>query len=379
MKPQKQKTLYCHMISESSKQKQIRVRQEIVKYAQLHGVKPTARHFGCSKNTVKKWLRRFKAGGISALANERHGPNYIPHKLAEEKEQQIIEYRKQAPCYGPKRLKWAFGVEASEGAIARVLKQNDLTRKNRKKYQIKQDLREQKAAYKALSHHQEDVKHLYDIPHYWAQMKKMGLPRYQLTIRDTKSGMMLLGYGQEYNERYSTIMTEKYIEYLKSHGISSGEITIQTDNGSEFGGGRRRNIYESSFVHTIEMKLGAKHCYIPPRCSNANADVESVHATIEREFFDLEYFTDEEEFWVKVQAYQYFYNIVRPNFSKKGKTPLQIITEDRPKISANVVNFPVVDLDAEFRHRHGGNERSCKKKVRGQHLPKLPEFLTCRF
>src|ERR1700720_1697952 len=108
MKPQKQNTLYCHMISESSKQKQIRVRQEIVKYAQLHGVKPTACHFGCSKNTVKKWLRRYKAGGISALANERHGPNNIPHKLSEEKEQQIIEYRKQAPCYGPKRLKWAF-------------------------------------------------------------------------------------------------------------------------------------------------------------------------------------------------------------------------------------------------------------------------------
>ena len=74
-------------------------------------------------------------------------------------------------------MKWAFPeIKASEGAIARVLKQNDLTKKRRKKYQRKQDLRAKKAKYTALSHHQEDVKHLYDIPHYWEQIQRKGLP-----------------------------------------------------------------------------------------------------------------------------------------------------------------------------------------------------------
>ena len=62
-----------------------------------------------------------------------------------------------------------------------------------------------------MTHHQEDLKHLYDIPHYWVQMKQKNLPKYQWTIRDTKSGLMMLGYAQEYSELYSTIMTDKYL------------------------------------------------------------------------------------------------------------------------------------------------------------------------
>lgn len=61
------------------------------------------------------------------------------------------------------------------------------------------DLREIKKRYKALSMHQADTKHLYDIPRYYPQMKEQGLPRYQYTIRDVKrkSGFMVLGCGSE--------------------------------------------------------------------------------------------------------------------------------------------------------------------------------------
>lgn len=41
-----------------------------------------------------------------------------------------------------------------------------------------------------------------------------------------------------------------------------------------------------------------------------------------------------------------------PEFSKKGKTSLQVILEDRPEISPDIPRFPVVDLDAEFRARY---------------------------
>ena len=349
------------MIYENSKQKQVRVRQDMIKYAQTHGIKPAARHFGCSKNTVREWKRRYELEGTGALINRQKGPKNIPHKTSEKAEKYIIKCRQQAPCYGPKRLKWAFeDIRASESAIARILKQNSLTRKRRKKYQRKQDLRGVKAAYKALSHHQEDVKHLYDIPHYWQQLQKMKLPRYQYTIRDTKSGMMMLGFGSEYNEQYSTIMTERYLYHLQLYGISMEEVTIQTDNGSEFGG-RKRDINQPGLLNTIEHKMGAKHNFIPPGMSNANADVETVHATIEDEFFDLQTFNDKEDFWVQVQAYQYFYNLVRSNFSKQGKTPLQIVIEDRPGINTKIASFPVLDLDAEFRTKYKDISIDAKK------------------
>ncbi len=81
--------------------------------------------------------------------------------------------------------------------------------------------------------------------------------------------------------------------------------------------------------------------YIPLGCSNANADVESFHSTVELEFFNLESFRSRKEFFCKAQAYQYFYNFARPNFSKAGKVPIQIVLEDRPNINPEVLNFPV--------------------------------------
>ena len=199
-----------------------------------------------------------------------------------------------------------------------------------------------------MTHHQEDVKHLYDLSEYWPQMTNLKLPKYQYTIRDTKSGFTIVAFANEYSEQYSTMLTETYLSHLKSFGIEIADVIIQTDNGSEFGA-RKRDIKTPGFVNTIVMEYGAKHQYIPPGCCNANADVESFHSTVEREFFDLETFASKKEFFAKAQVYQSFYNFARPNFSKKGRSPLQILLEDRPGISPEVLNFPVYDLDALFR------------------------------
>ena len=365
----KSRTPYCHMVYGSSREKKDSVKLELIRHAQRYGIKPAARRFGCSKNTVRLWKKRFESEAMSGLLDRRHGPKFIPHKTSVRVERHIVKCRKEAPCYGPKRLRWAYGITASEGAIARILKERDLTRKRRKKHERKQDLRAAKAAaHRALSHHQEDVKHLYDIPYYWEQFQRLGLPKYEYTLRDTKTGFLSLGFAQEYSELHSTIMTEMYLDHLKAHGISPGEITIQTDNGSEFGGGKK-NINASGLVNTIVCQYGARHQYIPPGMSNANGDVESLHSTIEGEFFDIETFSSKEDFWGKAQTYQLFYNIVRPNYSKAGKTPAQMIFEERPDIDSRVLLFPVLDLDKLLSLRLDQNFLTAS---RGQTLPKLP-------
>ena len=360
------------MIFNRSAKEQHFIRQEIVRYAQRHGIKPAARHYHCSKNTVRTWLRRFEEGGTGKLENKSRAPHSCPHKTSKELEDQVVAKRKQTPCYGPRSLKYYYpSLILSEGAIYRILKEKGLLRKHRKKYQRKNDLRAVKAQYRSLSHHQEDVKHLRDIPQYWPQMEALKLPKYEYTIRDTKSGFTVVAFADEYNEQYSTILTETYLGHLKSFGIDVKEVTIQTDNGSEFGA-KKRDIKTPGFVNTIAIEHGAKHQYIPPGCSNANADVESFHATIEREFFDLEEFSSRKEFFQKAQVYQSFYNFARPNFSKGTKSPLQILLEDRPNISPAVLNFPVYDLDALFRQKMEISTIS----ERGQYVQKLPESTT---
>jgi transposase len=362
------KTPYNDMIFKRSPEDQISIRQRIVRYAQKYGIKPAARYYHCSKNTVKDWLRRFEKKGTAALQNKSRAPNHCPHKTSKEIEEIIIAKRKEAPCYGPKRLKWFNpSLEISENAIYRILKEKGMLRKRRKKHQRKQDLRAVKAKYKSLTHHQEDVKHLYDIPYYWTQMMSKELPKYEYTIRDTKSGFTVLAFANEYSEQYSTILTEIYFRHLKSFDIQLNEVIIQTDNGSEFGA-KKRNIKTPGFVNMIFEEYNATHQYIPPGCSNANADVESFHSTIELEFFDLERFESKDDFFMKTQVFLYFYNFLRPNFSKRGKTPVQILLEDRPKINPAILNFPVYNLDALFRQK--------MEIFGGQYVQKLPGLIS---
>jgi transposase len=366
MKSKYEPTPYCNMVNKRSKGEQEAIRLQMVRYAEKHGKNATERKFGCSKNTVDLWVERYKVEGRSGLVNRSRAPKSIPHKTSQKDEAHILKCRKEAPCYGPKRLKWFFEIKASEDAIRRILKERGIARKRRKKHHTKNDLREVKAKYKALTHHQEDVKHLKDIPYYWTQMVSLGLPQYQYTIRDTKSGGTILGFADEYSEQYSILFTTYYLEWLKFFEIDLGEVIIQTDNGSEFGGGRQRHVKPEGFVDIIEGKFGAKHNFIPPSMSNANADVESIHNTIEVEFFDLESFGSRGDFFKKAQMYQNFYNFVRPNFSKKAKTPVQIISDDRHNLSPSVLYTPIVDLDKLYRTKFFPGEG-------GQHVPNLSD------
>lgn len=355
---------YYMGIKEKSREGKMRLRLELVRYAQEKGIREAARAFWCSHNTIELWLRRFRKEGVSGLSDRSRAPHRIPHKTGKELEEEVIKARLEVPCYGPARLKEMFLLKPSIGAIGRILREKGLVRKPKKRYQKKRDLRKVKAEYNSLSHHQVDVKHLYDIPKYWPQMMHLKLPKYQYTIRDTKSGALILAFAFEYSVSSSITVAERYLDYLKSFGIQPEEIIFQTDCGTEFSGGKRK--MDRGFSYTVEKVQGAKHCFIPPGCSNANADVESSHAIIEHELYDLERFTSVSDFLTKACIYQYYFNFVRPNFHKGKKTPWQIIQEERPGISQKVLSLQPIILDNEFRRYYNKDKGVC------QDVPVLP-------
>ena len=338
-------TAHCMMMKGSSKVHRLSVKRQVVQAAQAFGIKPVSRRFGIARNTVRTWVRQFEAGGNKGLRDKRAGPNSIPHKTPKEIEDKVVQARKEAPCYGPVRLKYFFELECSLGAIQRILKAHKLTRKRKKKYQTKQDLRAVKAAkYQSLAHLQMDVKHLYDIPNYWGQRKLCNLPKYQYTVRDTKSGMLFLGFSDELSELNARTMIDHILKKIKQENPSL-RVTVQTDNGVEFSG-TARHFERSPFSQLIHAH-GAQHVYIPPGMCNANGDVESSHHLIEIEFFDLTQFNSRDDFFRKVESYRLFFNIARPNYSKQAKTPWQIAQEDWPEtdFSSEALSIATFDLD----------------------------------
>ena len=279
-------------------------------------------------------------------------PFLIKHRKSQENE--VVRIRKIAPCYGAKRLKYFFDLKPSLGAIERIIRDYGLVKKRRKKYQKKNDLRAIKARYQSFEKLQMDVKYLTDIPPYWERMKKLKLPRFQYTVRDVKSGMLFLGFADE----LSSLHAQEMVKYVLSNMAPyfPGTITVQTDNGVEFSGTTRK--HENNHFRNVIKELGAEHVYIPPGHCNANADVESIHATIESEFYNLTEFTSRKDFLKKAESYRLFYNLERPNFSKGRKTPWLIAQEDHPnKDFATSIQFTnVVDLDCLLKAKLGGHQ-----------------------
>jgi len=105
------------------------VRSELVRYGLTHGIRKTCRTFGCSHNTVRLWLRRYREEGVSEFQGRSNAPKHIPHKIPVYLEKQIIDVRKKFPYCGAGRLKEMFSLKPSKGAIARILRQNNLTGK----------------------------------------------------------------------------------------------------------------------------------------------------------------------------------------------------------------------------------------------------------
>lgn len=339
---------YVNMIEGKREESRFALRLELVRYAERHGIRESARVFRCSRNTVRLWRRRYEAEGLRGLQERSRAPKHIPHKTSVAEERAVVAARKKVPCYGAARLKYMFALRPSVGAISRILRAHQLTKKPRKKHEKKRDLRAVKARYHALTRVQVDVKYLNDIPHYWTQIKRRGLPGYEYTLRCPKTGALFVSFAQEISLACAELFCVRYVKHLEQHGFALGDVQIQTDWGGEFGGTQRQTTGRG-FVHTLEDVLGAKHRYIPPSCPNANADVETVHNLVEQEFFDLEHFGSLDELLEKAALYQHYFNYVRPNSYKGWRTPWQILQDERADLPPTVLRLDPVLLDSLLR------------------------------
>jgi len=174
-------------------------------------------------------------------------------------------------------------------------------------------------------------------------MQFLGLPRFQYTTRELSTGAQFLAYADDLSKTYAVLTVKRLLKHLEKHGVDLTEVVIQSDNGPEFDGGRL-NQKSEGFVSAIEKDFPSRHVYIPPGCSNANADVESVHATIETEFFDIEKFRNRQDFLAKITTYQHYYNLARKNRSRGKKSPLTLLAEKAPQLDPRILILPPTDL-----------------------------------
>lgn len=319
------------------------LRQKLIEHARTKGIKAAMRAFRCSRNTVRKWLRRVPPGKPSSLQELSRRPHSCPHQTPLAVERRIIHLKRETG-FGAERLKAEFDLPCSAGAIKRISRQHHLVPPRKRKHRTKHDLREVKRSWRLFGQLSADSKHLYDIPYYWPQMRRLGLPKYQYTAREIVSGITFTGYADELSKTYSCLLAERINAHLTGHGIDLAKLEWQTDNGSEF----LEHARDKGFPSLVKA-FGCGHHYIPVKAHTWQSDVETVHRLVEDEFFDRETFASKDEFWKKLTIYWYYFNIARPNRHKNSQTPIQIIMEKNPGIQHSIAAWQPLDLGRVLR------------------------------
>ncbi|MDR1280924.1 MAG: hypothetical protein LBK99_08885, partial [Opitutaceae bacterium] len=138
------------------------------------------------------------------------------------------------------------------------------------------------------------------------------------------------------SKTYATLAITRMLHHLRDHGVPLAQVEVRTDLGSEFDGDTVH--YRPDGFHGSITAMGALHRFNPPARPNSNADVESSHATIEPEFFDLESFPDTASFIAasSSSSYQHFFNFARKNRSRSNLAPADLLAMPRRVVRASL-------------------------------------------
>ena len=113
---------------------------ELVAAAAEPGAKlaPLCRHFGISRQTGYKWLKRFREEGYEGLEEQSRRPRSSPHSFGGELVAAVLEARDAHPSWGAKKigdlLRRRFGDRTpSKSTVARMLKRFGRIRRRRRR------------------------------------------------------------------------------------------------------------------------------------------------------------------------------------------------------------------------------------------------------
>lgn len=316
-------------------------RLEMVRFANENGIKKAAKFYSCSKNTIKKWCRRYKVYGLKGLIDKSRKPKNSPNKIKQEDIDKITEVSKNAK-EKKKHItvrnvrKTANLKDYSDTTINRYINKAVGKKKNRKHNPSNGGDVSWKKKLLPFQLIQIDIKYLTDIDNlkpYFASEKNgfKGIKcKYQITARDVCTGSAIVAYCDDKSLTYTTIFLNTILyPFLKQFkGLDLKKVTIQTDNGTEFTNRYKKtkgqSPKKSSFTIFVEDKFKRHKTNIPGHCT-ADSEVESFHWSIERDCLAWDDIVDNET--LIHYTTKYIKEYLNTEIKTRGYSPLDKIKE----------------------------------------------------
>ena len=288
-------------------QLRVKQRRRVVEFADDHGFRAAARHFGLARRTVRTWCRRWTTDGELGLV-----PRY-PVRRRRRVSAGIVELARLARTeyrWGATRtriwLERVHQIRVNAKTIQRVfcdLGLPVLTKTPRRKpKQLK--LFEKEAPGDSI---QVDVKVV--------AVKRTKV--FQYTALDDCTRLRVLRLYPRQNQHSSL----HFLDELRS-ALPFPIKKLQCDNGSEF---------PLAFKLAVEA-AGIKHRYIKPRRPQQNGKVERSHRIDSEEFWSCNDFETVAAAESSLPMWEWRYNHERFSMALQGRTPMEKLRDVLPGV-----------------------------------------------
>ena len=265
-------------------------------------VTEVALRYGVARQTVHRWLRRYAAGGIGALADASSRPASCPHQMAPEVEARIVEMRGAHHAWGPRTIAHHLAREGwertpSRSAIYRCLVRQGLIEPQRR--------RRKRGDYRR-----------------WERSRAMELWQMDLMggVRLSDGRELKIVTGIDDHSRFCVCaqltlratarpVCEAFTEAMRRYGTPE---QVLTDNGKVFTARFGRGTGEVLFDRLCREN-GVRHLLTAPRSPTTTGKVERFHKTLRAEFLAGCIFAGLDEAQVALDAWVAHYNAERPH------------------------------------------------------------------
>jgi transposase InsO family protein len=264
-----------------------------------------AERYGVARQTVHRWMARYRAEGLDGLAERSHAPRQHPWRIPAETEALICDLRRAHGRWGPRRLVFEMGRRGHPGlsrsTVYRVLVRQRLIQPVPRRRRRDQYIR-------------------------WERPAPMQL--WQLDV----TASLFLASGRECkvitgiddHSRYCVIATVVYratgravctafVEAMRKYGVPA---EVLSDNGKQFTGRFGKPRPAEVLFERICRENGITQRLTKPRSPTTTGKIERLHQTLQLELLKIHGpFESIEDAQAAVEAWRKEYNADRPHQS----------------------------------------------------------------
>ncbi len=264
-----------------------------------------AERYGVARQTVHRWLARYRAEGLDGLADRSHAPRQHPWRIPAETEALICELRRAHPRWGPRRLVFEMDRRGCPGlsrsTVYRVLVRHQLIQPVPRRRRRDQYIQ-------------------------WERQAPMQLWQLDVTaslfLADGRECKVITGVDD--HSRYCVIATvvaratgravcAAFVEAMREYGVPE---EVLSDNGKQFTGRFGKPRPAEVLFERICRENGITQRLTRPRSPTTTGKIERLHQTLQLELLNIhEPFASIEDAQAAVDAWRQEYNADRPHQS----------------------------------------------------------------